>query len=96
MWGGIVRTPRRRGVTPGGGMPSTRQLVGGKEGLNKANDSTAITAERSILNIGIPVWNQWRGADGGGEGRGQPQPGQVVYSCQTDNRSSSSNNHLCV
>lgn len=45
-------------------MPSTRQLVGGKEGLNKANDSTAITAERSILNIGIPVWSHWRGADG--------------------------------
>lgn len=43
------------------GMPSANQLTGAKEGLNKANDPTAITAERSTLNIGIPVWNELQG-----------------------------------
>lgn len=47
------------------GMPSANQLIGGKNGLNEANDSTAITAERSTLNIGIPVWNEWKGLRGG-------------------------------
>lgn len=40
-------------------MPSANQFTGGKEGLNEANDPAAITAERSTLNIGIPVWNEW-------------------------------------
>ncbi len=58
-------------------MPSANQLTGGKEGLNEANDPTAITAERSTLNIGIPVWNEWKGFGG------QWQPGPDVSSCQT-------------
>lgn len=45
-------------------MPSANQLAGGKEGLNEANDPTAITAERRTLNIGIPVWNEWKGLVG--------------------------------
>lgn len=71
------------------GMPSANQLAGGKEGLNEANDPTAITAERSTLNIGIPVWNEWKGFcvgwGVGGEGGVQPQlqPGPDVSSCQT-------------
>lgn len=62
-------------------MPSTNQLAGGKEGLNEANDPTAITAERRTLNIGIPVWNEWKGLRWGGGG--QRQPGPDVSSCQT-------------
>lgn len=66
------------------GMPSANQHARGKEGLNEANDPTAITAERSALNIGILVWNEWKGMGrwGGGVG-GQPQPGPDVSSCQT-------------
>lgn len=46
------------------GMPSASQLTGGRGGLNEANDSTAITAESTTLNIGIPVWNEWTGGWG--------------------------------
>lgn len=59
------------------GMPSANQLARGKEGLNEANDPTVITAERSALNIGIPVWNEWKGFGG------QQQPRPDVSSCQT-------------
>lgn len=65
------------------GMPSANQLAGGKEGLNEANDPTAITAERSALNIGIPVWNEGKGLGSWGGGGGQLQPGPDVSSCQT-------------
>lgn len=58
-------------------MPSANQLAGGKEGLNEANDPTAITAERSTLNIGIPVWNEWKRLGG------QRQPGPDESRCQT-------------
>lgn len=69
------------GVTPEGHALSPNQLAGGKEGLNEANDPTAITAERRTLNIGIPVWNEWKGLGGGGGL--QWQPGPDVSSCQT-------------
>lgn len=52
------------------GLPSANLLAGGKEGLNEANDPTAITAERSTLNIGIPVWNEWKWLRLGGGGAG--------------------------
>ncbi len=65
-WGGVVRN---WGGLLLRGMPSANQLVGGKEGLNEANDPTAITAERSTLNIGIPVWNEGKGLGGAAAAR---------------------------
>lgn len=56
---------KKRGGLVLRGRPSANQRARGKEGLNEANDPTAITAERSTLNIGIPVWNECKGLGGG-------------------------------
>lgn len=70
-WGSVVRNWWWWGELLLRGMPSANQPIGSKEGLNEANDSTAITAERSTLNIGIPVWNEWKGLRGGSRSSSQ-------------------------
>lgn len=76
------------------GMPSTNQHARGKEGLNEANDPTAITAERSALNIGILVWNECKGMGRwGGWGAVAARARRVFL---PDNWSSSSSNSIVV
>lgn len=75
------------------GMPSANQLAGGKEGLNEANDPTAITAERRTLNIGIPVWNEWKGLRWGSRGAAAAWARRVFL---PDNWCSSSSNSIVI